>query len=131
MSARAQSSRQRFPRQSRILFRRRTASSRRESWRVRQVYYDATREKMSHKTRIVYREFYDVPRMLILTHRGQKLLLDCKFDESLDEYPAVYKVYALPLEIDENALQSWDALPQNAMKYLGDIPVEKVMFDPS
>jgi hypothetical protein len=69
--------------------------------------------------------------MLILTHRGQKLLLDCKFDESLDEYPAVYKVYALPLEIDENALQSWDALPQNVMKYLGDIPVEQVMFDPS
>jgi hypothetical protein len=86
---------------------------------------------VNQKARIVYRDFYDVPRMLILTHRGLKLLLDCKFDESLDEYPAVYKVYALPPETDENALQSWDSLPQKATKYLGDIPVNQVIFDPS
>jgi len=84
---------------------------------------------MNHTTRIVYREFYDVPRMIIVSHCGLKLLLDCKFDESLDEYPTAYKVYALPLEVDESTLRSWDKLPQEATKYLGEIPVGQVIFD--
>lgn len=86
---------------------------------------------MNHKARFAYREFYDVPRMMILTHRGLKLLLDCKFDESLDEYPTAYKVYILPKEIDEHALRSWEALPGKATNYLGDIPAEQVIFDAS
>jgi hypothetical protein len=81
--------------------------------------------------RITYREFYDLPRMVTMTHRGLKLLLDCKFDESLDEYPASYRVYVLPQEIDEHALHSWEALPEKARKYLGDIPVDQLIFDPS
>jgi hypothetical protein len=84
-----------------------------------------------HKTRITYREFYDVPRMLIVTHRGLKLLLDCKFDETLDEYPAAYQVYVLPQETDERAVGSWEALPEKATKHLGEIPVEQIIFDSS
>jgi hypothetical protein len=86
---------------------------------------------LSHKVRINYREFYDVPRMVIVTHRGLKLLLDCKFNESLDEYPAVYRVYILPQEIDEHTLHSWEALAGKATTYLGDIPVDQIIFDPS
>jgi len=86
---------------------------------------------VNHKTRIVYREFYDVPRMLILTHRGVKLLLDCKFDESLDEYPSAYRVYVLPEGIDEVALKAWEALPGMATRYLGEIPVDQIIFDAS
>lgn len=86
---------------------------------------------MNHKIRISYREFYDVPRMIVVTHRGRKLLLDCKFDDSLDEYPAAYKVYVLPEGIDERALRSWEVLPEKATNYLGDIPVDQVLFDPS
>lgn len=86
---------------------------------------------MNHKTKIAYREFYDVPRMIIVTHRGLKLLLDSKFDESLDDYPAEYRVYVLPQEIDELSLDSWETLPRRATKYLGDIPIAEVIFDPS
>jgi hypothetical protein len=86
---------------------------------------------VDHKARITYREFYDVPRMIIVNHRGRKLLLDCKFDESLDEYAAAYKVYVLPAGIDEQLVQSWDALPEKAAEYLGDVPVDQVIFDPS
>jgi hypothetical protein len=86
---------------------------------------------MSQTTKIVHRDFYDVPRMLILNHRSLKLLFDCKFDDSLDAYPSTYKVYVLPQEIDEHSLQSWDALPEEVAKYLGDIPVDQVIFDAS
>ena len=86
---------------------------------------------MNHKARISYREFYDVPRMVILTHRGIKLLLDCKFDESLDEYPSAYRVYILPEGLDEMSLVSWNTLPQRATTYVGDIPIADITFDPS
>jgi hypothetical protein len=86
---------------------------------------------VSQRAKIVYREFYDVPRMLVLSHRGLKILLDCKFDESLDEYAPTYKVYLLPKEIDEHALQSWEALPGKATKFLGSVPVDQVNFDSS
>jgi|SRR6185437_11089222 len=86
---------------------------------------------MSQKARFTYREFYDVPRMIVVARRGLKLLLDCKFDKVLDEYPATYRVYVLPEQIDESNLQSWEGLPEMATKYLGDLPVDQVVFDAS
>jgi hypothetical protein len=86
---------------------------------------------MAHRVKIVYREFYDVPRMLIVSHRGLKLLLDSPFDESRDEYSPTYRVYVLPKEVDEHTLGSWEALPQMATKSLGEIPVDQVVFDPT
>jgi|HubBroStandDraft_4_1064222.scaffolds.fasta_scaffold71575_2 hypothetical protein len=84
---------------------------------------------MADRVKIVYREFYDVPRMLIMSRRGLKLLLDSAFDESLDDYSPTYKVYVLPKEIDERTLRSWESLPQMATKSLGEIRVDQVVFD--
>jgi hypothetical protein len=84
---------------------------------------------MTQKTKFTYRDFYDVPRMIIVNHRGQKLLLDCKFDDSLDDYPTIYKLYILPNEIDEKSEKSWEAMPARAVKYVGEIPVKCVIFD--
>jgi hypothetical protein len=88
-------------------------------------------KEVDHKTKITYRDFYDVPRMIVVTHRGLKLLLDCKFEESLDDYSTAYRVYILPQELDELSLHSWEELPRMATKYLGDIPIAQVVFDPS
>jgi hypothetical protein len=84
---------------------------------------------MADRVKIVYREFYDVPRMLIVSRRGLKLLLDSPFDDSLDEYSPTYRVYVFPNEVDEHTLKSWEALPQMATKSLGEIPVTQVVFD--
>jgi hypothetical protein len=84
---------------------------------------------MADRVKIVYREFYDVPRMLIVSRRGLKLLLDSPFDESLDDYSPTYKVYVLPREIDERTLRSWESLPQMATQSLGEIRVDQVVFD--
>jgi hypothetical protein len=84
---------------------------------------------MADRVKIVYREFYDVPRMLIVSRRGLKLLLDSPFDDSRDNYSPTYKVYVLPKEIDEHTLRSWESLPQMATKSLGEIRVDQVVFD--
>jgi hypothetical protein len=84
---------------------------------------------MEQRTKFTYREFYDLPRMVIFNHRGLKLLLDCKFDDALDEYPSAYKVYILPPEINEGDEISWESMPSKAVKYVGEIPVNHIVFD--
>ncbi len=86
---------------------------------------------MSGWTRITYRDFYDIPRMFIIRHRGMQLLFDCEFDDSVDDYPDTYKIYVLP-NISDDALQSsWEYLPDKATCFLGILPVTGVVFDPS
>jgi hypothetical protein len=43
-----------------------------------------------------YREFYDVPRQIIVRHRGRTFLLDCRFDETRDDYDRDYEVFDFP-----------------------------------
>jgi hypothetical protein len=76
-----------------------------------------------------YREFYDVPRVLVLHHRGLQLLLDCRFDEGRDEYSPNYLVYVLPAEVNVDATKSWDRLFEIATRFVGEIPVEQLVFD--
>lgn len=41
----------------------------------------------THWLPITYRDYYDVPRMLVVRFEGQAYLFDCPFDVALDEYP--------------------------------------------
>jgi hypothetical protein len=84
---------------------------------------------MNKRAKFTYRDFYDVPRIIVLTHREQKLLLDCKFDDSLDDYPATYKLYILNPQVDEDSQTSWASMPSRAVRYVGEIPVSQVVFD--
>jgi hypothetical protein len=78
-----------------------------------------------------YRDFYDVPRMLILTFKDKVLLLESPFSEEKDEYPNKYAVYELPQLSEEELSGSWENLTSKALSYLGEIPVETVEFDPT
>jgi len=86
---------------------------------------------MNQMAKFSYRDFYDVPRMIILNHKGRKVLLDCKFDDALDEYPPTYKVYILPQEINEFGETSWESMPTRATKYVGEIEVKQLILDHS
>lgn len=86
---------------------------------------------MSEWTEIIYRDFYDVPRVF-LTRRGDRyLLFDCPFDEALDDYPTIYKVYLMADLPDERLGGSWVDIHHEAERYLGEIPVDRVSFDPT
>jgi hypothetical protein len=59
---------------------------------------------------ITHRDFYDIPRAVLVQYEGETYLLDCPFDEQADEYPDDFAVYRLPQEVAEAALtptSSW------------------------
>ncbi len=86
---------------------------------------------MSSAAPFVYREFYDVPRFLVVTYRRQQFLFESAFDDDLDDYPDVYQVFLLR-DVSENELKgSWVHLSEKAQAYLGKAPVKDVRFDPT
>ena len=80
---------------------------------------------------ILYRDFYDVPRMLVVSHRDLTFLLDCPFDEDLDEYPEHYAVYEIPQFSDQQLSGSWIGFTNFALRTLKPIAVVDVQFDPT
>ena len=67
---------------------------------------------MESAARITYRDFYDVPRIFIVHHRGLQILFDCQFDKNLDEYREDYKIIVLPDLDDESLKGSWNELSE-------------------
>jgi hypothetical protein len=86
---------------------------------------------MDNMAPITYRDFWDVPRVFIASYRGERVLFDCAFDEAAEDYPGAYRVYLLPGLRDEDLAGSWDKLHAKASRYLGEIPVREVRFDPT
>jgi len=80
-------------------------------------------------TPFVYREFYDVPRMIVIELAETRLLLVSEFDERLDEYASEYQCYVIPNTADLGG--SWVDLTTRATRTLGSVPVVNVRFDPS
>lgn len=79
-----------------------------------------------------YVEFYDVPRAIVLRHKGKLLLLQSAFDDQVDEYPDTYTVYALPESVEASlAKGSWRFLEELPLISLGQISVQDVHFDPT
>lgn len=74
---------------------------------------------------IVYREFYDVPRIVVFEVGGVEHCLHCAFDEATDDYPSSYSFYRLS---STGMAGDWTRLPQDAV-LLGSIPVDAVRFD--
>lgn len=78
---------------------------------------------------IRYRDFYDVPRMLIVEYVGHLYLFDAPFDDEADEYSDRFTVYRLPDESRSKVeLDSWAELPGDG-EAIGQVPMEDVEFD--
>lgn len=60
------------------------------------------------------------------------MLLRSEFDDALDEYAADYSVYALPDSVADLVREgNWDFYNKAPMTYIGEIPVDSVLFDQS
>lgn len=86
---------------------------------------------MSPWSPIQYRDFWDVPRIFLVHHQGALFLFDCDFDDELEDFPDSYKVYVLPELTDEQRAGSWDKFHEQAIRFVGEVPIERVKFDPS
>jgi hypothetical protein len=80
---------------------------------------------------IRYREFWDVPRIFLVSYLGQTYLFDCPFDEAIEDYPDHYRVYSLSPVPDEEMTGSWDLLPNRAIHTYQQVPIREVRFDAS
>jgi hypothetical protein len=82
-------------------------------------------------TPIRYLGFWDVPLNFFVRHKGALYLFDCPFDEAVEDYAQAYQVYLMPEIPEEELPKDWTTLPARAIRRVGDIPVEKVQFDPT
>ncbi len=78
---------------------------------------------------IRYREFYDIPRAVVVDWQGVLYLLDCPFDFEVSEYPSHYDVYTLPRDLlDEIEVMSWTDLAHYG-RHIGTVATVDVQFD--
>ena len=80
---------------------------------------------------LVYRDFYDFPRMFIAAQDSNLFLFDGSFVDELDDYPNAFEVYRLPPLQPDELSGSWAGLTNRATERLGSVPVEFVNFDPT
>jgi hypothetical protein len=78
-----------------------------------------------------YRDFYDIPRAIIVERAGNLYLFDYPFDHKRDEYPAEFTLYRLHPEAGSDLeSSSWENLAE-AGEVLGRVPVQAMEFDSS
>ena len=76
-----------------------------------------------------YRDFWDLPRMVVATNETGTYLFHSRFDDALDEYIDHYEVYELPSLTAAELQGSWVDLLGRALKRLADIPLQELPFD--
>jgi hypothetical protein len=78
----------------------------------------------------VYRDFYDLPRMLVFMADGRCYLFDCVFDQEADEYSPDYQVWELPVaSLSDLPAGSWADVLRRALRRLGSLPVKSLRLD--
>jgi hypothetical protein len=91
------------------------------------------RTKLSDKKwlPIRYRGFWDIPRMIAVEYGEWVYLLDCPFDDALDDYPQSFDVYRLSRDLTARFDEpSWVDLPRLGEK-IGQLSVDDIELDPS
>src|SRR4051812_31790045 len=84
---------------------------------------------MTRSVPIRYRDFWDVPRIFLAEHRGQRFLFDCPFDEDTEDFPHHYHVYLLPALTEDEWAVSWESWRGRAIRCLGVVPIKSVLSD--
>jgi len=76
-----------------------------------------------------YRDFYDIPRAIVVSWQGVTYLLECLFDDALDDYLPRFDVYRLPASAVPHADErSWVGLHERG-EVIGTVDAAGVVFD--
>lgn len=84
---------------------------------------------MAHWLNAEYRDFYDVPRMMVCTSAAGTYLFLSRFDSVTDDYSDTYEVYRVPTMSESETCGSWFGLETRAHERLPDLPVSSFPFD--
>jgi hypothetical protein len=76
-----------------------------------------------------YRDFYDIPRAILVEYADAVYFFDCPFDRDLEEYGDAYNVYRVPegLRGDIDSI-SWEGLSRR-LSFVGSVAIDAVEFD--
>jgi len=78
---------------------------------------------------IRYRDFYDIPRAVVVEWRDRLYLFDCLYDYDVDDYDSRFAVFLLPDELKERIDEiSWTDLDHLGIR-VGSVAVSEVEFD--
>ena len=75
-----------------------------------------------------YREFYDLPRLILVETDDRFLLLDCPFEDGFDDYAADFFVYQLESDPRLSFGADWSGLPATG-RLLGQVSVNSITFN--
>lgn len=78
---------------------------------------------------VQYRDFWDFPRIFLVSHEQSLFLFDCELDEDVEDFSSEYKVFLMPELSEADLSGSWNKLSERAIRFLGEIPVSEVRFD--
>ena len=84
---------------------------------------------MSQWVQAEYRDFYDVPRMMVCSSANDTFLFMSRLDPNLDDYLDYYEVYRLPPTRDSATCASWFGIETRAIERLSDLPIHEFPFD--
>jgi hypothetical protein len=76
-----------------------------------------------------YREFWDVPRMVVARNQERTYLFYSRFDDTIDDYIDHYEVFEIPTLTDDDLQGSWVDFPSKALARLEDVPLRQLPFD--
>ena len=79
-----------------------------------------------------YADFHDIPRWIYTTDGRRAFVLDCPFDEGLDDYPGIFTVYDAPvLAWPATRREPWAGPVPEQLRRLGTVEVERTHLDPT
>ena len=84
---------------------------------------------MSSRVKIIYREFYDIPRVFIVNYNEKLFLFESEFLDKADDYSNQYKIYLLPKLTQDELNGSWVDMNRKAICNLDSVHVNSVEFD--
>lgn len=80
---------------------------------------------------IRYRDFYDIPRAVIVEWHDQIYMLECPLEPEANDYPSTYEAYKLPNELrGQIDAMSWTDLAHHG-SLVGRVHISQVEFDHS
>ena len=78
---------------------------------------------------IRYRDFYDIPRAVVVEYERTLYFLDCPFHPDLDDYDEYYTIYLIPDDLREAVdSMSWTDLGHRSQR-IGTIRTSLIEFD--
>ena len=78
-----------------------------------------------------YVDFHDQPRWIYTTDGQRAFVLDCPFDDVIDDYPSQYTVYSAPVRALRGTGDPVATHAPEALSPLGHIRLTRDSFDPT